>query len=316
MEKNKVKKPMLSKILVYLGLLAVVCVLPLMVTRYPLHIMTMICFYIVLASSLNLIIGYTGYPSFCHAAFYGIGAYTSALIAMRLGAPIWLSLICAVAVTALIAFAVGLPFLRISGVAFAIGTLAFGIVTVYLFTNMPSVTMGAAGLRPIPVLFSTKVPYFYLMLTFAVATVLIVYKIVNTNFGRSLIAIREDEGLAKYVGVNTTMTKVKIFTIGAMFAGLAGGILAHYLSWIAPAYFTYLPSFMAIIALLLGGIGTILGPVLGSILVVGLPEILRPVMEFRHLVFGAIIIIVILFMPMGIVGKAKQLFSKRERISG
>jgi len=279
------------------------------------HLLVLIGINVILVTSLDLLIGGAGLLSLGHAAFMGVGAYTSALL-MKAGQPFpvaFLAAICAGAVAGLI---VGLPALRLKGHYFSVVTFIIGIIATILMTNMVDLTRGPMGLTGVPFVkleffgwshtFKTivhKVGYYYFVLFFAALTLLLRWLVGRSRFGRSLTAIKGDENLAESLGVPTYRVKVLAFVIAAAFAGMAGSLYAHYTAFISPDSFTFVHSFDLFVMNLLGGAGTMLGPVVGPIFLTVLSSGLKGMSPaLSHVVYGVMLIAVIVLLPTGIVG--------------
>ncbi len=293
------------------------------INPYILQVLTLAGINIILAVSLNLINGFTGQFSIGHAGFMAIGAYTSAFISVNFGPRIEhafsflpapgqsaLVLLIVLSVGALCAaaagFLVGVPSLRLRGDYLAIVTLGFGEIIRVFILNIDAVG-GARGLGGIPKYASFGWVYF-----FAVASVVLVSRLVNSSFGRTLLAVREDEIAAEAMGVNTTRTKVISFVISSAMAGVAGGLFAHYLMYVHTNSFTFLKSIEIIIMIVIGGLGSITGSVVGAVLYIGLTESLRYVEQFRMVVFSLLLILIMIFRPQGLMGH-RELFRRRRR---
>jgi branched-chain amino acid transport system permease protein len=289
-------------------------------SNYYLSILIMIGIWIILASSLNLVVGYGGQVSMCHAAFYGIGAYASALLTIKAKLPIYLAMPAAGLISGAVGLAVGAACNGLSGHYLAIGTLVFGAIVSAVFGRWDLLTYppGEGAIvrsipRPDPISFLPDTPaslghYYYLVLAITGAALVVIYRIVHSRFGRELVAIREDELLAESAGIPTARCKTRAFAIAAIFAGIAGSLYAHYARNITPGAFVFLDSFYMVVAIVLGGAGTISGPILGAVFIRLLHEILRVkaplpwVPDLMTLLFGVILIAVIVFAPSGLVG--------------
>jgi branched-chain amino acid transport system permease protein len=287
--------------------------------NYYLSIMVMTGIWIILVSSLNLVVGCAGQVSICQAAFFGIGAYTSALLALKAGWPFWIALPTAGIVSGIFGLLIGMPSTRLSGHYLAIATLAFGAIVTAIFERWDALTYppGEGAIvrciprpEPIPLLsldFRNLAHYYYLVLIVVLLTIWTVHRLVNSRFGRALVAIREDEILAKSVGIATARYKTQAFAISALFAGLAGSLYAHYSHSITPGTFVFLESFYMVVAVIIGGVGSTSGAIVGTIFLRVIREILRVrvpqpwIPDFITLVFGAILIAVIMFSPSGLV---------------
>lgn len=273
--------------------------------RHLLHILIVIFCYVTLVQSWNLPGGYTGYTSFGHVLFFGIGGYTTATLVVFLSVPAVVTYLIAGVLSGLVALIFGYVSLRLKGPYFAIATLALATIGRYLFLNV-EIFGGAEGiLLPMSSLRPDieKIPYYYGALLIAVLTTLTVYLIVKTRLGLGLMAIRENEEKAAGVGINTTKHKVIAFVVSAFFPGVIGGFYASYLEYINPdACFNILYSTNILLMAILGGIGTIAGPVLGASMVVILSEVFSLVIghQGRLIVFGLILTLMAIYLPGGL----------------
>jgi len=296
----------LTKItIIYMPLLALLLLPIFPVPVYILHIFFIILMYIALSTSFNIMAGYTGYVPFGHAAFFGLGAYTTAVMAFQFGVSIFLALPLAGIISMLFAALIGYPTLRLRGVYFAIATLVFNFIVEFMIYNIPW-TRGARGIT-LPLLpFSmrtNKIIFYYSMLTIAVATVYVAYKILNSKFGLALISIREDEDAAEALGVNTARYKFYAFLISAFLAGIPGGLYAGYMSYINPeTVFTLYIALNLILMAILGGMGTLIGPIIGPIILVTISEYLRYTISsaWYITILGIILILIMRYLPEGI----------------
>jgi len=308
------------------GVLSGTLIEGLSISPYYLQILSLAGINIILAVSLNLINGVTGQFSIGHAGFMAIGAYVSAFITLTFGerlrdalgflpvpaqnAVILLVVLAAGAVCAAIAgFFVGVPSLRLRGDYLAIVTLGFGEIIRVFILNIDAVG-GARGLGGIP-----QLANFFWIYLFAAATILVVSRIVRSSFGRTLIAIREDEIAAEAMGVNTTRSKVISFVVSSAMAGIAGGLFAHYLMYLHTNSFTFIRSFEIIIMVVIGGLGSITGSVLGAVLFIGLTEGLREFAQYRMLLFSLLLVVIMIVRPQGILGhrELKSFLSRRRK---
>jgi branched-chain amino acid transport system permease protein len=295
-----------------LGLLA----WPWLVDQYWLQVTIISGIFVILAVSLNLIQGISGQISLAHAAFYGVGAYTSALLALRVQLSFWAACPVAVAVTALLALVIAMPSLTLRGHYLAIVTLGFGEIIYQALERWESITHGVMGLKDIPppsplfgLAFDRKVPYYYLLVALIGFTLFVVTRISDSRVGRALKAIREDEFSAQTLGVPAYRYKVTTFVIGSALAGLAGSFFAHYQRVLTPTEFTFLDSVRLLMMVIVGGMGSVTGSVVGALLLVWLPEVLRTVGDYRDMVYGAACILIITFVPgglMGLLGRARD----------
>ncbi|MFA7438706.1 branched-chain amino acid ABC transporter permease [Castellaniella sp.] len=308
-----------AKHVFYAAVLALLCALPLFITvKYYVHLSILALVWVIMAQGQNLIQGYTGYVSIVSAGFMGIGAYSTALMGMHFDLPVWLTIVLAPFITAVFALAAGYPSLRVKGHYFAIVTLAFNMVIFIVLMNFTDLTNGEAGLTGIPKPgsgsgpfdFRNRIAYYYFVLLVAVLMVIVAARIVRSRVGQILIAIRQNEDLVSAVGIPTWKYKLFSFIVSAMFAGLAGALYAHYQSFINPEIFGVAQSLDAILAVIVGGSGTIAGPMVGAFILVLLPEVLRFADSFRLIIYGLILVLATIFMPRGIVGLASQAWGK------
>lgn len=294
---------------------------------YVLHIVIYAGINVMLVSGLNLLVGYMGLLSLGHGAFWGLGAYASALLAVRLGVSFWLGLVAGGLLAALMSGLLGYLILRVRGHRFVIITLAFLEIVRLVHYNWVSLTNGQNGLSgvPAPVLvvpgllevsFFPKAHFYYLVLAFAALTVYVCYRLVNSHVGRALVTIRENENLAESIGVNTFRYSMIAFAVGAFFAGLAGSLYAHYSRYVSPDMFEFIHIVEMLIMVLMGGRGTIAGPVVGAVIFTALPESLRFVglsPAAQWITLGLILVLGILYIPEGIVPRAARLAGRLRR---
>ena len=269
-------------------------VLDIMPAFYKLTLI-LICIYIILSTSLNLINGVTGQFSIGHAGFMAVGAYVSAMIVVLLHGPLFLGLLGGAAVAALAGLLVGLPTLRLNGDYLAIATLGFGEIVRIVFLNM-DIVGGAAGFT-----LPSKITWTWAFILMVVSVILI-KNFVGSTHGRACISIRENEIAAESMGINTTKYKVMAFTIGAFFAGLAGGIYANYMYIIQPGTFSFLKSFDILVMVVLGGLGSISGGIVGAIVYTLISALLAGIPEWRLVITAVFLVVMMIFRPTGIMG--------------
>lgn len=284
--------------------------------EYIFHIIIMIVIYMVLAISLDLLAGHTGLLSITQAGFYGVGAYTSALLVVHLKAPFFLSVLAGMAIAALVSLIVSLPSLRLHDDYFVIATFGFQMIIFSVFNNWMAVTRGPLGIPgiPQPSIFgwtiNSKFGFLLLAACFAAFAYFIVDRITSSPFGRVLHAIREDEVFAQSLGKNTLRFKVVAFAVSAALAASAGSLYAHYITFIDPTSFTVMESILVISMVIIGGAGSRWGPLVGAVVLVTLPEILRFVglpnavaANLRQIIYGLLLVLMMLLRPRGLVGK-------------
>ncbi|HHW14327.1 MAG TPA: branched-chain amino acid ABC transporter permease [Firmicutes bacterium] len=301
-------------LLVGLGALAV----PLIVTN-PFYLHTAIALMInaVLALSLNFILGYVGEKSLGHAAFFGIGGYTAALLALNLHVPSWATLLAAGLVAGLFGLAIGFPTLRLRGPYFAIATLGFGAILQLIATNWTSLTKGPMGIPGVPPLalfglvFRSERPYYYVALFLLALAAYLTWRLAHSRIGRAFIAIHQNFDLAESVGIDTFRFKLIAFVLGTVLAGTAGAFYAHYTNFISPKALESYITLNVVTMVIIGGEGTLLGPILGAVLVTLLPEVLRVAENYRMVIFGFILLLSIIYAPSGIVGLVRSAWQKR-----
>ena len=251
---------------------------------------------VILAVSLNLINGFTGQFSLGHAGFMAVGAYASGLLTIYLDWPFPIVLIIAGLISALIGLLIGLPTLRLRGDYLAIATLGFGEIVRVVLLNLRITggPRGLGGIAPKTTFFSAEVV--------AIITVLVISNIIRSSHGRALVAIREDEIAAEAMGIDTTKYKVLAFSVGAAFAGIAGGLFAHHQMFIDPRSFTFQRSIEILVMVVLGGLGSITGSIVAAVVLTILPEALRGMAQYRMIVYSLLLIGLMLVRPQGLFG--------------
>lgn len=298
------------RIAIFAVLIILVIALPFLVTdQYLIRVATLCVMYSALALSLNLITGFMGQVSLGHAAFMGIGAYTSAILSDRFEWPFLVTMLCALLVTAASGLLLGIPALKLSGSYLAIVTLGFCEVIRLVELNWVSLTRGPMGMTGIakPVIFGIQIKsngsYYILALVLLAIIIFLVSNIVNSHIGRGIMSVREDEIAAGAMGVNIRYYKVMTFTISAALAGMVGAFYAHYMRFIDPSAFNFEQSTGILSMVILGGLGGIPGSILGAIILSVLPEALRDLSNYRMLIYGLVIAVMMIFRPQGIMGR-------------
>jgi len=291
------------------GALAAALLLPAVLrSEYVLNIAVLAGIYVILAASLNITNGYTGLFSFGHAAFYGIGAYTAAILATRLGWGFALTLPAAGVAAALVGAALALITVRLSGIFLALVTIGFQEITFLVTLNWIALTRGPMGIPgvPPPALGGYELRgntgYYYVILALDVLTLFVVARVATSRVGRAFVAIREDELAAQASGLPTFRLKVLAFVIATFFAGLAGAFFAHHARFVSADSFRLDETFVILTMLIVGGLGSFLGPIIGAVALVILPEVSRGLVEYRGVAYGLVLIAAILFRPQGIAG--------------
>ncbi len=258
--------------------------------------LTSMCINIILAVSLNLINGFTGQLSLGHAGFMAVGAYSAVIMTQFLGQPFAIGIIAACVAAAIAGFIIGVPTLRLKGDYLAIATLAFGEIIRVVLMNIDYVN-GPAGVVGISKLTTWPVLYWSMIIT-----ILVVVNLINSSYGRAIVSVREDEVAAELMGINTTRYKVIAFVIGAMFAGLAGALYAHFFYIIKPETFNFLKSFDILVMVVLGGLGSTTGAIIAAIFITALTAALQSFPAIRMILYALILIIVMIYRPQGLMG--------------
>ncbi len=277
-------------------------------SAYRCGILIFVGIYVILAVSLDLLMGYAGQISVGHAAFFAVGAYVSGILTARYAVPPLLAMICGMILSAALAWAMGRPVLALKEYYLAMATLALNEIVVTLIVGWQGLTGGASGLRDIPsfrlpwISFDNHVSYYYFVWTVVVLVVLCCLAVARSPFGRTLLAIHSDETAAKTFGIDCAKYKVRVYVLSAVFASVAGSLFAHYMGFLAPDDFGVNTSINLLVMLFLGGTGTIYGPALGAVFLKLLPEVTYQFQDYEMLMNGLILIVVLVFMPKGLFG--------------
>jgi len=281
--------------------------LPLWLPHYPLHLACTVGIFVILAVSLNIVVGFAGQISLGHAAFFAVGAYTSSLLAMKFGIPFWFGIFGAGMVSCGFGVLLGIPTLRVRDIYLSVVTICFGLMVQLALVNLEAITGGARGIYGIPrpsvggFALMTPQSYYYVILFFALLTIFSAMRLLRSRFGRAFLSIRENELAAETVGVKTTYYKILAFAISSFYAGLAGSLYAHYVSYINPDAFTFGTSVDVLVMIVIGGLGNVWGSVIGALVITLLPEYLRFMQQYYRAVFGLGLIFMMVFMRSGII---------------
>jgi branched-chain amino acid transport system permease protein len=288
--------------------------LPWALSEYQLHVVVTSCYYVVLAIGWNLLAGYTGQFSLAHHTFAGIGAYTSALLVMHARVPIVVGVAAGVMLAAVLGWGLGTLCLRMRAIYLALATWAFAESVRLLVAVEYQITRGDLGLMT-PFLFGTArpTPHYFLFLALALTAILIAWQLVHSRVGIYLRAIRDDEEAAAVMGVDTFKWKRVVFAVSAIFAAVAGGFQGHYVGLLSPTPMKFNEIAIIIIMVILGGLRTFWGPVVGAVFVELLSEALRPWGETRMVLFALLVIVVARAYPAGLVGAAGALRQRLRR---
>lgn len=327
----------MKRLLLVLGVIVILIILqitvvdrmllsgPILQGPYIHQILILVGINIILAVSLNLINGFTGQFSIGHAGFFAVGAYTSAFIVSTVGNSVrgivsflpsigqdaillLIGILAAALLSGIAGLAVGIPSLRLRGDYLAIVTLGFGEIIRVFILNIDAIG-GSRGFTGIP-----RLSNFFWVYLFVALTVMTVHNLVHSSYGRAFISIRDDEIAAEAMGVDTTRFKVMSFVISSMFGGIAGALFGHFTMYLHPNTFTFIKSFELIIMIVIGGLGSIEGAILGAILITVILEVFREFGAYRLVIFSITLILIMIYRPQGITG-AKSLFKRNRRIS-
>jgi branched-chain amino acid transport system permease protein len=268
---------------------------------YLLQIITICSINIIIVAGLNLVTGVTGQLSLGHAGFVSVGAYAGTILMMKAGIPFLFSLFGAALAAALAGLCLGLPILRLRGDYLAIATLGFCEIVRVIFLYSKGLTNGAVGISGIP-----RHTNFTVTLIIAAITLVFMYNLENSRFGLALRSIREDELASEMMGINIIKYKILAFAIGSAFAGVGGALYAGYMTIITPADFGFMKSIEQLCMLVLGGMGSLLGVVVGVVILTAVPELLRFASEYRMVMYGLVLVMIMAYRPQGLFGKIKM----------
>jgi branched-chain amino acid transport system permease protein len=314
LERARRQLPLLSA-----GLLLFLLLFPHWVSSYQVNIVITALIYIMLGLGLNIVVGSAGLLDLGYVAFYAVGAYCYALLNLHFGLSFWLALplggLCAAAFGVLLGF----PILRLRGDYLAIVTLAFGQIVRLVLENWSAFSQGPSGISNIPrpsivglnlSLDQSMLLLYYLMLGLVCFTILVVHRLQNSRIGRAWFALREDEIACQAMGIDRAVTKLSAFALGAFWAGMAGVLFAAKTTFVNPASFTFLESVIILCIVILGGMGSIAGVILAALILILLPEYLRFLADYRMLVFGASLVVMMVFRPKGLMGNVQRRYPR------
>ncbi len=295
---------------VLLAMLLLAAVAPSFLNAYYVFVANTILIYVLLSIGLNILVGYTGQLAFANAAMFGIGAYGTGLLQVQLGWPFWLAFPSGAVIATAVGLAISLPALRLSGLYLALSSLAFAQFTQWVFLNWESVTFGAGGFKtpsisfaPLPL--SKTMGLYYLSLILVIVLYVLAQNLVRSRIGRGFVAVRDSDIAAQSLGVDLLRYKALAFGISGFYAGIAGGLYSAMLNFVSPEGYDLFQMVIQKAMVVVGGLGSIAGSVLGATALVSLLEALRKVKGFQEIVFGAILVGFIIFMPGGIIGFLK-----------
>jgi len=274
--------------------------------------------YSILAGSLNITNGYSGQTSLGHAAFYCVGAYTVAILTAKCGWSFWLALPLSAVGAILLAVLVSIPTVKLKGIYFSIVTLGMSEIVRIIALNWNSLTGGSLGIKNIPrprlfgLVFDHPLKFYYLFLIVSVLFLFVSYRVIHSRIGNAWMSIRENELAARSLGIRTRIYKMGNFAYGALWAGLAGGIYAAYMQYIDSAVFSLEEGFNILSMVIIGGQGTLIGPLIGDLAVNGLTELLRSIGEWRFVMYGILIIVMMWFRPQGLAGASDSILAGKK----
>lgn len=275
---------------------------------YYLGVLVFVGIYAMITICLGLLLGYAGQISLGHAAFYGIGAYASGLLTTRWSLSPWLALVCAMAVTGVMAYLIGKPVLKLRGHYLAMATLGFGEIVYIFFNAEVGLTGGPSGFGQIPRLavggfiLKKDIHFYYLVWTTVIILLVLVLNVINSRIGRALRSIHGSETAANAMGVNTESYKLKVFVFSAVVASIAGSYYAHFVTFVSPTTFDASVSILLVTMVIVGGMSSVWGAVLGAAMLGILPEYLRTFGDYDILLYGAIMMVIMMFAPEGLAG--------------
>jgi branched-chain amino acid transport system permease protein len=301
-------------------LFAALAIVPWVTNPYILYVANLALLYVILAVGLNILVGYAGQFALANAAMFGIGAYGTALLQVRLGVPYVLAAPGGAVLAMLIGTVMALPALRLSGVYLGLSTLSFALLTQWVLLHWRAVTFGAGGF-PVPQLDLSPLPVgpdlgiFYLSWVVALALIVFAWSLLRSRIGRALVAVRDGEIAAQSLGINLLHYKALAFAISGFYAGAAGALYAPLLGYISPEGFDLFQMIIQKSMIVVGGMGSIMGAVIGATVMVALLEVLREFKSTQEIVFGGILIAFVLFRPRGLVTLFKRLPGWEEPLS-
>lgn len=283
---------------------------------YLMNVLVFVGINTMLAIALNLLLGYAGQISLGHAGFFGLGAYLSGVLTATYGWNPWQAMPVAAAVVGCIAYVIGFPILKLKGHYLAMATLGLGIIIYIVFNETIDLTGGPSGLSGIPnltlggITFDSDVKNYFLVWGFTLAVILFSINLANSRVGRALRAVHDSEVAARVAGVNARLLKVQIFAMSAVISSIAGSLYAHTMTFVSPASFGFNFSVELLTMVVIGGLGSVYGSFLGATLLTLLPEFLRAAHDYDIIIYGALLMLMVMFMPGGLVRGVPELFRK------
>ena len=315
----KAKRSPLVTIIILAVALVALAVLPQVTSEYITYVAVMAMLYAVLTGSYDILTGYTGPLTFCHGAFYGVGAYTSALLTLKSGFPFWVAFPVSGIAVFLFGALIGYPALRLRGHYFAVTTFFFAHFVYLVILNSVNLTagpLGLGGIKPpegfLGINFAGMKASYYLILIYGVIVIVGLWLFIRSGVGKLLVTIRENEELSEAIGVNTSFYKVLAFSIGAGVAGLTGSMFAHFFRLLHPTTFAWMTSEMVVIMSLVGGLGTLIGPIIGAGIVTLILELMRFAPELRLIIWSVALIAILIVEPRGLMGLVQRIRGGRK----
>lgn len=301
-------------------LLALFAAFPLLLSAYQINIMTTALMYVVLGLGLNIVVGVAGLLDLGYVAFYAVGAYSYALLNLHFGIGFWTALPIGGLLAACFGILLGFPVLRLRGDYLAIVTLGFGEIIRLVLENWTEFSHGPSGISGVPrpgflgmeMSLNQSISYlYYLMIALVIFTVFMVNRLQNSRIGRAWFALREDEIACQAMGIDKTKTKLMAFALGAFWAGIVGVIFAAKTTFVNPSSFTFLESAIILCIVVLGGMGSIIGVIIAALVLILLPEYLRAFADYRMLVFGATLVLMMVFRPKGLISTVQRTYRRK-----
>lgn len=303
--------------LILLFLTVCLVVFPFIVTNtYYISTMVFVGINGIIAIGLSLLMGYAGQISIGHAAFFGLGAYTSAVLTAKLGFHPWGAFFLGILLSSCIALIIGIPSLKLKGHYLAMATLGFGEITYIVFNELTDITGGPSGIGDIPKIslagytMNTDIKYYFFVWAFLLLILVLSLNLIHSRIGRALRSIHDSEVAANAMGVNTSKLKIQVFMISAVFGSVAGSLYTHYVTFVSPGSFGLFFSILLVMMVVIGGMHSVWGALIGAALLTILPEFLRALKDFEIFVYGAVLLLIMIFLPRGLIGGLEYLFSR------
>jgi branched-chain amino acid transport system permease protein len=289
-------------------LLLVLLVIPALVESYLVYLLALAAVNVIIATGLNLLTGYTGQISLGHAGFMAIGAYASSVLMLKFGLPFALAFPIAGLIAGLFGFLLGFPALRLTGPYLAIATLGFGIAVAQVLVKWESLSGGSVGIHPPKPSFgrlivSREAHLYYLTIAMALLMTIAAANLMRSKIGRAFIAVRDSDIAATAMGVNLTLYKTLAFAVSAFYAGIGGSLMAHLVGFISPESFNLMVSIQFLSMIVIGGLASILGSILGAVLLTALPHLLSGIKNLPMVIYGVCLVLVVMFEPLGLRGR-------------